>query len=65
MNMYTVVVKWAPGLFTWDQGGVNGGDFWNTACFVSSFTNCPPAAAPDYDFGSAPNEITYQRWSDR
>jgi len=28
-------------------------------CFVT-FTNCPAGTGPDYDFGSAPNEITYQ-----
>jgi polyvinyl alcohol dehydrogenase (cytochrome) len=38
---------------------VNGSDDWNTGCFLPPFTNCPSSPGPDYDFGSAPNEITY------
>jgi polyvinyl alcohol dehydrogenase (cytochrome) len=58
--MSTGKVKWAARLETWGQYGVtDGSDFWNVDCFVTK-TNCPSSAGPDYDFGSAPNEITYQ-----
>jgi polyvinyl alcohol dehydrogenase (cytochrome) len=62
LNMDTGAIKWATRLMNWNQPGVaNGSDDWNTACFTSPFTNCPsPPPGPDYDFGSAPNEITYQ-----
>jgi polyvinyl alcohol dehydrogenase (cytochrome) len=54
-------IKWATRLMDWNQPGVvNGSDDWNTACFLPPFTNCPSSPGPDYDFGSAPNEITYQ-----
>jgi polyvinyl alcohol dehydrogenase (cytochrome) len=54
----------------WNQQGItNGSDDWNVGCFetVSSTgvitpvpnANCPPTPGPDYDFASAPNEITY------
>jgi polyvinyl alcohol dehydrogenase (cytochrome) len=57
----TGAVKWATRLMTWNQYGVtNGSDFWNVACFTPPYSNCPPSAGPDYDFGSAPNEITYK-----
>jgi polyvinyl alcohol dehydrogenase (cytochrome) len=71
LNMDTGAIKWATRLMNWNQPGVtNGSDDWNTACFLDP-TNCPPAipplpnppaqpTGPDYDFGSAPNEITYQ-----
>src|SRR5215469_3818658 len=60
LDMSTGVLKWATRLETWDQPGVtDGSDFWNVDCFVTK-TNCPSAPGPDYDFGSAPNEITYQ-----
>jgi len=59
-------VKWAKRLVTWYQYGVtNGSDDWNVGCVVPPGTNCPANLAneptgPDFDFGSAPNEITYQ-----
>ena len=58
-------IKWATRLMTWGQlytQGVNdGSDFWNVGCFLGPGTNCPPPpVGPDYDFGSSPNEITYQ-----
>jgi polyvinyl alcohol dehydrogenase (cytochrome) len=60
LDMSTGALKWAVRMETWDQYGVaDGSDFWNVDCFVTR-TNCPPSAGPDYDFGSAPNEITYQ-----
>jgi polyvinyl alcohol dehydrogenase (cytochrome) len=42
----------------------NGSDDWNVACAFGG-PNCPANLAneptgPDFDFGSAPNEITYQ-----
>jgi polyvinyl alcohol dehydrogenase (cytochrome) len=64
LDMKSGAIKWAKRLMDWNQqalGVVNGSDDWNTACFIPPFTNCPqPAPGPDYDFGSAPNEITYQ-----
>ena len=63
LDMTTGAIKWATRLMNWNQAGVvNGSDDWNTACFVPPFTDCPPPlpGGPDYDFGSAPNEITYQ-----
>jgi polyvinyl alcohol dehydrogenase (cytochrome) len=62
LDMNTGAIKWATRLMTWNQQGVaNGSDDWNTACFIPPFTNCPfPSTGPDYDFGSAPNELTYQ-----
>jgi polyvinyl alcohol dehydrogenase (cytochrome) len=62
LDMNSGALKWATRLVTWNQYGVtDGSDDWNVACFVSPFTNCPAApTGPDYDFGSAPNEITYQ-----
>src|SRR3984893_10283378 len=62
LDMDTGAIRWATRLMTWNQPGVtNGSDDWNTACFIPPFTNCPfPSTGPDYDFGSAPNEITYQ-----
>jgi polyvinyl alcohol dehydrogenase (cytochrome) len=61
LDMFTGTIKWATRLMNWNQPGiVNGSDDWNTACFIPPMTNCPkPTAGPDYDFGSAPNEITY------
>ncbi len=54
-------VKWARKLVIWNQFyAIDGSDDWNVACFLPPFTNCPSAAGPDYDFGSAPNLITYQ-----
>jgi polyvinyl alcohol dehydrogenase (cytochrome) len=65
-------IKWATRLMNWDQpylGVVDGSDDWNTACIFPDVQhpgpNCPASTAsqptgPDYDFGSGPNEITYQ-----
>jgi polyvinyl alcohol dehydrogenase (cytochrome) len=65
LDMFTGRVKWATLLETWGQqftqGVTDGSDIWNTACGVfGNGTNCPLLPGPDYDFGSAPNEITYQ-----
>jgi polyvinyl alcohol dehydrogenase (cytochrome) len=53
-------IAWADRLETWNQtyAYADGSDFWNVDCFVTN-TNCPAGTGPDYDFGSAPNEITY------
>jgi polyvinyl alcohol dehydrogenase (cytochrome) len=65
LDMHSGAIKWATRAMTWSQFGVtDGSDFWNTACIFAPFTNCPPApTGPDYDFGSGPNEITYQTGS--
>lgn len=61
LDISTGSVKWATRLVDWAQPGIaDGSDDWNVACFIPPFTNCPTNAGPDYDFGSAPNEITYQ-----
>ena len=71
LDMFTGHIRWATRLMTWGQeatqGVTDGTDFWNTSCaaFIpgSSTKNCPNGvklAGPDYDFGSEPNEITYQ-----
>jgi polyvinyl alcohol dehydrogenase (cytochrome) len=60
LDMSSGAIKWAKQKETWGQFGVtDGSDFWNVDCFVT-FTNCPSNPGPDYDFGSAPNEITYR-----
>ncbi len=60
LDMTTGAVKWATRLMGWNQSGVlNGQDFWNYACVVNPYTECPVPTGPDYDFGSAPNEVTY------
>lgn len=67
LDMFTGQVKWATRLMNWNQAGItNGTDFWNVDCdFVSLHISqmngpqCPANYGPDYDFGSAPNEITY------
>ena len=33
---------------------MTAGDAWNTACRLADKTNCPDAAAPDFDFSSPP-----------
>lgn len=50
-------VKWHDRLMNW-QGFTPGSDDWNTAC-IFGHANCPQEPGPDFDFGSAPNEITY------
>ena len=62
LDVNTGAIKWATRLMTWNQaqyGVADGSDFWNVGCIYGS-TNCPSVdIGPDYDFGSAPNEITY------
>jgi polyvinyl alcohol dehydrogenase (cytochrome) len=61
LDMHTGAIKWATRLENWNQFyATDGSDFWNTACIFGPPANCPPSPGPDYDFGSAPNEITYQ-----
>jgi len=67
LDMFTGQIKWATRLQNWNQqtteGVTNGSDFWNVDCIFAAYgeptPNCPASAGPDYDFGSAPNEITY------
>jgi polyvinyl alcohol dehydrogenase (cytochrome) len=62
LNMLTGKVRWATRLTNWNQpqyGVTDGSDFWNVGCLYGS-SNCPSSTVgPDYDFASAPNEITY------
>ncbi len=55
-------VKWARKFVTWSQPGIaDGSDDWNVSCIVPiNPANCPSNAGPDYDFGSAPNLITFE-----
>ena len=52
LDMATGHIKWARRL--------SNGDDWNVACFASMAgqANCPVGAGRDYDFGSAPQELT-------
>jgi polyvinyl alcohol dehydrogenase (cytochrome) len=60
LDMTNGAVKWAKPLVTWNQSGVtDGSDDWNVDCFYG-FPQCPSNPGPDYDFGSAPNLISYQ-----
>lgn len=62
LDLKTGAVRWARRLMTWNQvqyGVTDGSDFWNVGCLYGTST-CPTAdIGPDYDFGSAPNLITY------
>jgi polyvinyl alcohol dehydrogenase (cytochrome) len=61
LDILTGSIKWSTRLMSWHQPyAEDGSDFWNVGCITSPFTNCPNPAGPDYDFASAPNEITYQ-----
>jgi polyvinyl alcohol dehydrogenase (cytochrome) len=58
-DMLTGRIKWAQRMVDWNQAGItNGFDSWNVGCFFAS-PNCPVPTGPDYDFGSAPNEVTF------
>lgn len=67
LNMFTGGIEWSTRLMNWSLASppiyTPGSDDWNVACAFGG-PNCPPALAgeptgPDFDFGSAPNEITY------
>jgi polyvinyl alcohol dehydrogenase (cytochrome) len=59
LDMYTGRIRWSQRMQTWDQAGViSGSDFFNLSCLYG-IPGCPAPAGPDFDFGSAPNEITY------
>lgn len=59
LDMNTGAIKWAQRMQTWNQPGANNGsDFFNLSCLYG-VPGCPSPAGPDFDFGSAPNEITY------
>lgn len=60
MNAKTGAVKWGRRLEEWpEDGSQSGSDFFNSSCSDDE-PGCPTPAGPDYDFGSAPNEITYK-----
>lgn len=59
LDTNTGAIKWAQRMETWNQYGVeSGSDFFNLSCLYG-VPGCPSPAGPDFDFGSAPNEITY------
>ena len=65
LNMNTGANQVVTKMVTWGQqtyGVTDGSDFWNVDLFcigktTSALSDQP---GPDYDFGSAPNEITYK-----
>jgi len=63
INMRTGAVRWSARMVTWNQPyePTNGSDDFNVACIPPyPPANCPSnPTGPDYDFGSAVNEITY------
>jgi polyvinyl alcohol dehydrogenase (cytochrome) len=60
LDMGTGAVKWARRLMNWGAPYTPGSDYWNLACWIPLFPVCPAIPGPDFDFASAPNEITYQ-----
>jgi polyvinyl alcohol dehydrogenase (cytochrome) len=70
LNMWTGSIRWSTRLMNWSLAVppyTPGSDDWNVACAFGG-PNCPAnlsnePTGPDYDFGSAPNEITY--WNGR
>jgi polyvinyl alcohol dehydrogenase (cytochrome) len=63
LDMSTGAIKWSQRMVTWHQFyATDGSDDFNVACVPGyNPANCPlNPTGPDYDFGSAPNEITYQ-----
>jgi polyvinyl alcohol dehydrogenase (cytochrome) len=59
LDVHTGKIKWSQRMQSWDQEGVtSGSDFFNLSCLYG-IPGCPSPAGPDFDFGSAPNEITY------
>jgi polyvinyl alcohol dehydrogenase (cytochrome) len=60
LDMFSGNIKWSTRLMNWNQTGItNGTDFWDVNCLYGLPYGCPTPTGPDYDFGSAPNEITY------
>jgi polyvinyl alcohol dehydrogenase (cytochrome) len=59
LSMTTGSVKWAGRLEEWpEDGSSSGSDYFNSLCSQNE-PGCPTPEGPDFDFGSAPNEITY------
>ncbi len=60
LDMSSGAIKWARRMVTWHQFyAQDGSDDWNVDC-IYQLSQCPTNPGPDYDFGSAPNEITYK-----
>jgi polyvinyl alcohol dehydrogenase (cytochrome) len=63
LNMNNGTVKWAHRMETWPEfPSDSGSDFFNLSC-RSGAAGCPTPQGPDFDFGSAPQEITYSTGS--
>jgi polyvinyl alcohol dehydrogenase (cytochrome) len=59
LDMNNGTVKWAQRMETWPEfPSESGSDYFNLAC-ANGVAGCPNPEGPDFDFGSAPNEITY------
>ncbi|HEY4900607.1 MAG TPA: PQQ-binding-like beta-propeller repeat protein [Terriglobales bacterium] len=60
LNTKTGAIRWSRRMVTWHQFyATDGSDDWNVDCLYH-LAQCPTNPGPDYDFGSAPNEITYK-----
>ncbi len=59
IDIFTGKIKWSQKMVTWNQPGVtSGSDFFNLSC-AFGLPGCPSPTGPDFDFGSAPNEVTF------
>lgn len=59
LNISNGSIRWAQRMETWSQyTATSGTDFFNLSCLYG-IPGCPSPAGPDFDFGSAPNEITF------
>jgi len=59
LNLANGSVKWAQRMEDWPEvADQDGSDFSNEACGKGD-PGCPTPKGPDFDFGSAPNEINY------
>jgi polyvinyl alcohol dehydrogenase (cytochrome) len=62
LDIHSGKIKWSYRAVNWNQQGTegvaNGSDFFNLSCFYG-IPGCPSPTGPDYDFGSGPNEVTY------
>ncbi len=62
LDLATGKIKWSQQMTQLSMGT----DDWNVGCAVTPIENCPASPGPDFDFGSAPNEITYfTEWGPR
>ncbi len=61
LDLTTGAIRWSQKMVTWNQfygGAANGTDYFNLSC-IYHIAGCPLPTGPDFDYGQAPNEITY------